>query len=481
MHIQSLFRLVLSVSFMGSIAAVIVLLIKLTFKNKLSAKWQYYICLLVIFRLMLPYMPGSSFSIFNFVNNPAQVKTAAANSNSNSNQSVNQLNETVNTNESTASTTNINKNINKTDQKTANIKNNVITNKFSYKSIVNEQNLSIVWLIGVMIFLCYVFISYLVFKIKISKEAVCTDEIINSIMKKYKKSMKIKLTGMVSKKAYVPLTAAIVNKSKIKGRIIMITKFKRKPFWCSIIAVVVALLVVTVCLTNGKKQDVKLTGDKNKVSDVKKQSDNNAKVSSAANTTNTANKANTTNTTNTIAEKKSQVQGYSSYKGIWICSKNGNTEDEVFKNGGTIIKIKAVNGNNLSGTIITASALSKNSNTAEIDFNGTVVNNKLSFSFDNDNNYRNSGSVIITFENNKVTADISTKMNITTWCLGNGKYEFVKDNSSDNNRQDYVYTNSKLGFSITIPEWWKDKYTIKEDKTEISFYFKPQTKGDAGS
>ncbi len=51
-----------------TITAVILLLFKRIFKNKLSAKWQVWIWGLLLVRLVVPVLPQSSFSIFNAVN-----------------------------------------------------------------------------------------------------------------------------------------------------------------------------------------------------------------------------------------------------------------------------------------------------------------------------------------------------------------------------------------------------------------------------
>lgn len=54
-----------------TITALILLLFKRIFKNKLSAKWQVWIWALLLVRLVVPNLPQSDFSIFNAVNMPA--------------------------------------------------------------------------------------------------------------------------------------------------------------------------------------------------------------------------------------------------------------------------------------------------------------------------------------------------------------------------------------------------------------------------
>lgn len=69
MDLSILFKTIVYLSFTGSIVTGIIILIKQLFKNKLSAKWHYYIWLLLILRLIIPYAPQSNFSIFNLFSN----------------------------------------------------------------------------------------------------------------------------------------------------------------------------------------------------------------------------------------------------------------------------------------------------------------------------------------------------------------------------------------------------------------------------
>ncbi|MDX8367940.1 M56 family metallopeptidase [Cytobacillus sp. IB215665] len=55
MDVQSLFSLVLKLSLLGSVMAGVIFLIKKGFHNKMSAHWHYYIWLLLIARLIIPY------------------------------------------------------------------------------------------------------------------------------------------------------------------------------------------------------------------------------------------------------------------------------------------------------------------------------------------------------------------------------------------------------------------------------------------
>jgi len=52
---------------MGSVVAGIIILTKALLKNKLNATWHYYIWFLLVIRLVIPYAPQTSFSIFNLI------------------------------------------------------------------------------------------------------------------------------------------------------------------------------------------------------------------------------------------------------------------------------------------------------------------------------------------------------------------------------------------------------------------------------
>lgn len=73
MILNRLFQLVVTASFMGSIVAGIIFLIKALLKDKFSAVCHYYIWFLLIVRLIIPYAPETSFSIFNVFSPPSRV------------------------------------------------------------------------------------------------------------------------------------------------------------------------------------------------------------------------------------------------------------------------------------------------------------------------------------------------------------------------------------------------------------------------
>ncbi|WP_020061320.1 M56 family metallopeptidase [Bacillus sp. 123MFChir2] len=64
-QLTQVFNWILESSLMASILVGIILFIKLVLKNKLTPRWQYIVWIIVIFRLLLPSAPESSYSIYN--------------------------------------------------------------------------------------------------------------------------------------------------------------------------------------------------------------------------------------------------------------------------------------------------------------------------------------------------------------------------------------------------------------------------------
>jgi bla regulator protein BlaR1 len=65
--IYLLFIETIKLSIMASVTSIVIFLIKTIGKNKFSSTWHYYIWLLVVIRLILPYSLNSPVSIFNAI------------------------------------------------------------------------------------------------------------------------------------------------------------------------------------------------------------------------------------------------------------------------------------------------------------------------------------------------------------------------------------------------------------------------------
>ena len=63
----------LSLSVAGAILVLILLLLKPVYKNRLSHKWQYYVWLIVIARLLIPFAPETNLVSNRFSNISTEV------------------------------------------------------------------------------------------------------------------------------------------------------------------------------------------------------------------------------------------------------------------------------------------------------------------------------------------------------------------------------------------------------------------------
>lgn len=356
MDINSLFKLILLTSAMGSLVACIVLLMKKIFRNKLSPTWHYYIWLIVLIRLLLPNSLNSCFSIFNAINfseQHIQISELQIKANQPNTNLAPQINK-ENSSSILSSTQEPAKVIDTTNHSEVPAK---------AKTYLNTTVISIVWIIGMSITALFILIAYILFSIRLSFDYLCMDketidifneckniagytgyvpvicsknittpslcgilkpkilipsEVIpkfNSDEKKYiflhelvhlkrkdilinwimtllliihwfnpilwicfskiKKDCEIscdaatltylnpieyqkygetliKLIKIAPKTHWSPGTAAIINKREIKRRIIMISKFRKKPLLWSIVAIFLTLAVGCTGLTNRK-------------------------------------------------------------------------------------------------------------------------------------------------------------------------------------------------------------------------------------
>lgn len=67
--LTSSFLYILNISIVGTITAIIIIIIKQLFRNRLTSTWHYYIWLILVARLIIPIFPESPFSIFNLTGN----------------------------------------------------------------------------------------------------------------------------------------------------------------------------------------------------------------------------------------------------------------------------------------------------------------------------------------------------------------------------------------------------------------------------
>ncbi len=179
--IKLIFKSILISSILGSFIAITILLIKRVFKSKLSASWHYYVWLILILRLAVPYSyesPVSALNIFSKQINNVQVSLNASS-----------INNTVNQN-------NV-KNSNKVlPSNEGNVSKNSLTVPDTKLNKIRTFNLfkiaSILWFVGMFTAIVFIFIFNFIDYKKIKNLEICKDEETLEMLSACKKITKIK-------------------------------------------------------------------------------------------------------------------------------------------------------------------------------------------------------------------------------------------------------------------------------------------------
>jgi beta-lactamase regulating signal transducer with metallopeptidase domain len=174
---------------MASAAVILISILKLIFKNKFSGSWHYYIWLIVIIRLMLPYSINSNMSLFNYTNAPITdnlSKNISTIIEENNISKVPIFPGKVGINSPEASSNNI-------DSQKDSLPDIAYTpSSYSlFESISYKYNLSIFWLIGVTLLASYILLSYILFNLKINSRGNNSTADLHPILEKCKKKLRV--------------------------------------------------------------------------------------------------------------------------------------------------------------------------------------------------------------------------------------------------------------------------------------------------
>lgn len=201
-----IFIQVVYISVTASILALIILLVKKVFNKTLTPRWHYYIWALLLVRLLIPYYPQSTFSIYNLFY-PAVEKTNLSkditqniitvnnsfSSNIFSKYAINDFFTSGNNNTTSNDIMNSTKN---QQTKTALSVPNSLGSESSL-NIYDEKYtfvltlMATIWAIGSSLLLLYTLILNLIFVMKIKRYQPFNDERISNILESCKKSMNI--------------------------------------------------------------------------------------------------------------------------------------------------------------------------------------------------------------------------------------------------------------------------------------------------
>lgn len=249
-----IFKMILSLSFMGTVVAGIIILIKALFKNRFNAAWHYYIWFLLIIRLIIPCAPESSLSIFNLLSPTSQ--RIGISQNVSGSIDTNILLSFINEESAVNKGTIINNN-SSIQNESIEKGNNVLSKKNSIR--FNYYMASIIWLIGVIIMQLYTLIVNTRFLLKVNKQPQCKEENILRNFDKCKSMMNVhikipiiydrslktpSLFGLIRPKLLIP-SEIINNLSEEEKRYVFLHElahFKRKDILINWIMMLVQIL-----------------------------------------------------------------------------------------------------------------------------------------------------------------------------------------------------------------------------------------------
>ncbi|NDI36084.1 M56 family metallopeptidase [Chengkuizengella sediminis] len=209
MDVQNLFSIVLNFSLIGGIIAVLILFIKRVLNDKLSAHWHYYIWLILIIRLLIPFSFESSLSLVQYfptfsefkinepIETPVRNQTTSPPLNmenikgKNENITINEMNEppvAIQT-MTNLTLTNFNKEIMEVGEKDS-ISESVAVKQIKF-NIFNLSSLGMLWLFGVLMVFIFFLIENIDYNWRLSKQPKCKDVDILSLLEACKKKLKV--------------------------------------------------------------------------------------------------------------------------------------------------------------------------------------------------------------------------------------------------------------------------------------------------
>jgi len=188
MALETFFKTVLSLSFMGSIMAGMIILIKRLFNNKLSASWHYYIWFLMIARLIMPYTPESPLSIFNLFPETSPVFETEQYIVTDNNAG-NIANVTPGDNDLQAFTVTETDTVSNTQSRLTEKVNLNVQKKYGF--YLNFKQASIIYAAGAAIIMLYIIVINLMLLLR-TKKYICRDDNVLKVFSECKEIMKVK-------------------------------------------------------------------------------------------------------------------------------------------------------------------------------------------------------------------------------------------------------------------------------------------------
>ncbi|MCY6960205.1 M56 family metallopeptidase [Clostridium brassicae] len=194
------FKWIIYSTILGSILSFVIFIFKLLFKNKLNARWHYCVWLLLIIKLLVPYSPKSTLSIFNILNlckiNVTEINSTLTHNTINSELKVS-TQKPISIKPKNKIYSNQNKPITTANTHTEEFKSNT-------PSTVSFNNLSLyfkitymLWLFGVLALTIFTITATLKFYLKLKKQQICVDKDIIKILATCKNKMGVHKEVMI--------------------------------------------------------------------------------------------------------------------------------------------------------------------------------------------------------------------------------------------------------------------------------------------
>ena len=201
-------------------------------------------------------------------------------------------------------------------------------------------------------------------------------------------------------------------------------------------------------------------------------------ISACNNRSNTGNDTLSKNTddsqmvsTSQTAESDIQNVDYQKYNGYW--SANGQSDEDIKKNGGTEFHIEIVNGNELSGYLFSQEGTSERF--AEIDdIKGTVTDGECSCSF-TDDGWGNSGTLFIHLNDDKVTIEVKNFVMGEDNAIGygiNGSYTLIPMSDSVTDTETETDSGESASPDTALQKYnsnWQESKVLEELKKRNAY------------
>ncbi|PEL94406.1 methicillin resistance protein [Bacillus wiedmannii] len=179
-YLPHFFDWLIETSLMASILVGFILCIKVLFRNKLTPRWQYMLWIVLMIRLLLPWSPDSSYSIYSLLSYSSSVSEVIQKNTPSPENTVNdEMQHTVELEQNAETVT-------KNSEPEVNVSSEQQTALSLYKVALY------VWLAGVIILAVITFITNRHLYSYIKKQPDITDEQVTTVFNRCKQSMKMK-------------------------------------------------------------------------------------------------------------------------------------------------------------------------------------------------------------------------------------------------------------------------------------------------